>query len=305
MPRPTIRDSHVDQPLSNVSIAYMNEQYIAGEIFPVINVTKKSDLYYIFDKGAWFRNRSGTRAPGTRAPQSDYAISTGSYNCINDSLAKLVPDEVVAVADEPLRPLVEATQFVTDGLLLGMEIRVANLVTTAANWTTSNSPATQWTSDTSDPWGDIDTAINGVVNNTGRMPNVAAMSWDVWRNLRQHPDFLDRVKYTRPSGRVEPEDLRSWFGFDKVLIGTAIQDSAQEGATASLTYVWGDDFWCGFVPNNAALMTPAAGYTLMWGPRTVRTYRLDPEHSDLIEAENFTDELITASDAGAITFDAI
>lgn len=305
MPRPTLRDVHVNRPLSQVSIAYANADYIAEQVFPMLSVDKKSDLYFVYEKSAWFRSRSGIRSPGTRAPRADYSITTASYLCINDSLAKEIPDEVRENADVPLRVDVDATNFVTDGLMLGLEIRVANIVTASGGWSYSSSPATQWSSDTSDPWGDIDNAVNGVVSTIGRQPNVAVMSWDVWRHLRQHPDFLDRIKYVRPGGRIEPIDLQSWFGFAKVLVGTALKDTSQEGASASISYIWDDDFWCGYVPPNPSLMTPATGYVFTWGNREIRRYRQEQEHVDVLEGQWYTAEVVTASDAAGIVYNAV
>lgn len=305
MPSPTLRDVHLDTALSNISIAYRNELYIAEQVFPVVQVQKKSDYYFIFDKGAWFRDEVAVRAPGTRAKRADYSITTGSYVCINYALAKAIPDEVRRNADAPLRPDVEATEFVTDALLRAQERRVAALVAGSTNWAYSSSPTTQWSSDTSDPLGDLDDAINAVVKAIGRMPNTLVMSWDVWRQLRLHPDLLDRVKYTRPSGRVEPNDLSGWLGINKVLIGTAIYDASQEGQTSSISYIWGDDVWIGYVPPAANLMTPAAGYVLQWGDREVRRFREDQERQDVVEACHYTDEVITASDAGALIYNAV
>jgi hypothetical protein len=305
MARPTVSDVHIEGPPSNISIAYRNETYIADQVFPVVTVENKTDHYFIFTKGAWFRDDVGVRAPGTRAKRVDYAIETASYLAINYAIAKAVPDEVRNNADVPLRPDVEATEFVTDALLRAMEIRVAALTTSTTGWTQAASPTTQWDSDTSDPWGDIDTCISGIVKNCGRLPNVAVMSWGVWRHLRQHPDFLDRVKHTRPSGRIEPGDLRSWFGFDKVLISPVLYDTALEGQTASMTYIWGDDFWCGHVPANATLMTPAAGYCLEWGAREVRRFREEQERQDILEAAHHMDEVVTASDAGGIVYSSV
>lgn len=306
MARPTLRDVHVNAPLSNISIAYGNELYIAGQVFPVVPVDKKSDVYFVYDRAAFFRNKTGQRAPGTRAPRGDYGISTASYVCINDSIAFAIPDEVRKNADAPLQPDIDATRYVTDQLLLGQEIRVAALTTASSGtWGYAASPATQWSGDTSDPWGDIMGGINGVVSTIGRMPNVAVMSWDVWRYLANHPDFLDRVKHTRPSGRIEPGDLRSWFGFDKVLVGTTLKDISAEGQTASPQYVWDDDFWCGYVAPTPSLRTPSAGYCLVWGNRTISTFREEQEHQDVIEGEWFTDEVVSASDAGAIIYNAV
>lgn len=308
MARPTLHDVHpANAALQSISIAYRNQNYIYREVLPVVPVTKKSDFYFVFSQSDWFRNRSGQRSPGTRAPRAGYGLTTASYLCINDSLATPIPDEVRANADSPLRPEITAVQFISDGLELGAEIRVADLITGSANWAYSASPSVQWTGDTSDPWGDIDTAINGVVSTIGRMPNVAVLSWDVWRNLRQHPDFLDRVKYTRPSGRVEIADLQGWFGLEKVLVGMAIKDSSLEGQSASMTYVWGDDFWVGYVPAAPALEEPAAGYTLVWREdnRTINRFREDQEHQDIVESGWSTDEVISSSVAGAIVFNCV
>lgn len=305
MARPTVSDVHVNRPLSNISVAYSNAEFIADQVFPLVSVEKKSDSYFTFGKSAWFRDEAAQRAPGTRAARGEYDISTASYVCVPYALATPLPDEVRANADDPLRPGVTAVEYVTNSLLLAREIRVANIVTGSANWAYSSSPSTQWSSDTSEPETDIDNAINGVVSEVGRFPNVAAMSWDVWRRLKNHPNMLERLKYTRPGGVLTTADLREWFGFDKVLIGMGLRDTSKDGQSASMGFIWGDDFWCGYVPGNAALMTPAAGYILEWGSRTVSEYREDQEHQDVYEVQEFTDEVITASDAGAIVYSAV
>ncbi len=305
MPSPTVYDVHVDTPLANVSIAYRNASYIADQVFPVVPVQKKSDLFWKFTKADWFRDEIAIRAPGVEASEADYGISTGSYNCTTYALAKVVPDEVRLNADSPLRPDLEATEFVTDKLLLGLERRVAAIVSASAGWAYSASPTVQWGTDTSDPLGDIENAINGVISVPGVYPNTMVMSWDVWRKLKNHPDLLDRVKYSRPTGRVEVADITSWFNVPKVLLGTALYDSAKDGQSASMAYIWGKTLWIGYVPPSPALMTPAAGYVLQWQSREIRRYRLDTRHADKIEAQHSTTEIVTASDSGAIVYAAV
>lgn len=302
MPRPTVSQVHRNAILDRISIAYRNDAYIAPLLFPVVSVEKQSDFYYIFDKSSWFRDRVAYRAPGTRAKRADYALTTASYFCMPYALAKGVPDEVVRNADSPLRPAVEAAEFVTDGLLLGEEIRVADLITASANWTSASikNGASAWSIDTSTPLEHIDTAVDAVISSIGRKPNVAVMSWNVWRYLKNHPDLAERVKYTRPGGTPVADDLANWFGLDKVLIGTAIKDTAQEGAAASISYVWGNGFWVGYVPGSPGLMTPSAGYIMEWGGRSVDTFREDQERQNVYEASHYSDEVITASDAGAL-----
>lgn len=307
MPSPTLHDVHAnDAAMTQISIGYSNAEYFASLVSPIVPVLKKSDFYYIFPKQTWQRKRVAERAPGAIAERSDYELTTGSYKCVTYATSKAVPDEVRANADAPLRPDVEAAEFVTDGLLLGLELRVAAITTGGSGlWAYSTTPTTAWSDATSDPFGDIDGAVNGVVGSIGRRPNTAIMSWNVWRYLRQHPDFLDRIKYTRPGGRLETTDLTSWFDIQNIYVGATLYDPAEVGQTASPSYVWGDQFWCGFVAPAPSLRTPSALYTFEWMGRSVTRYREDQRHQDVFEATHSTDEVISASDAGAVLYNCV
>ena len=305
MPRPTVRDVHLNAALTQIAIAYRNPEYIFSQVFPIVRVQKQSDYYYVFDAGAWFRDEVKVRAPGTRAARADYAISSASYVCKTYAIAKGVPDEVRENADAPLKPDVEATQFVTDQLLRAQERRVAALVTGSANWAYAATPSTKWSASDSDPIGDVEAAKDAVVQAIGRVPNTMVISYQVWRYVRNHPDLLDRLKYTNPTGVITPEQARTLFGVDRLLIGTALYDSAKEGESSSRSFIWGDTAWVGWVPRNAALMEPAAGYVLEWMTRQVRTYREEQEHQDVVEAQHSVAEVITASDAGGVVYDVL
>jgi hypothetical protein len=303
MPRPTRRDVHVNRPLSNISVAYSNKFYIADQVFPVVPVNNQSDSYFVWDKNAWFRLRAGTRAPGEAAPEVDYGISTASYICLNYSLAKGVADETRNNADAPLRPDVNATNFVTDGLMLGMEDRVATIIGASGSWASASNPGTKWDAVTSDAWGDISNLIYAVEGQIGRPANVMVVGRNAWKSLRNHPDLVDRVKYQREGGKLIAADLQGWFDVDKVLIGRARKDTSEEGATAAMTDIWGDFLWVGYVTPAPAIDEPTAGYCFRWGARSVSRYREDVRHRDLIEAEEWMDECITASDAGGGFYD--
>lgn len=299
MPTPTARDVHVDRAMTQISIGYSNAEYIGGMVFPIVSVEKQSDVYFLFDKGAWLRRRAEPRAVGTRANRGGYKLSTASYLALPYAFATPVPDEVRDNADEPLRPDIEATEFATDALLLDLEIRVADLVSTCGNWLNASNPSASWTNfANSDPFNDIDTIRDAISKQIGRMPNTAVMSWDVWKALRNHPDFLDRVKYTRAGGRVEVSDIAAWFEVDKVLVGAGIKENSLEGATSNITRIWGNCFWMGYVAPNPSLRTPSAGYVFEWKTRMVERFREDQEHQDVFAVEHHTVEKVTASDAG-------
>lgn len=298
MPTPTRRDVHVDRPLSNVAIAYRNLEYIAGEIFPSVPVEKETDKYFIFDRASWFRvAQKAQRAPGTRAQRIDYTVSTGSYVAKQYALAKGVPDEDRDNADDPLRPEVTATEFVTDQLYLLREDRVATLVTGSANWASAGSPATQWDNDSSNVLGDVDTMRDTVIPLIGRAPNTMAMGWEVWSAIKKHPDLLDRIKFTQ-RGVLTMDLVASIFEVERLFVGRAIKDSATlEGQSASMGFVWGKTVWFGYVAPNPSIDVPSAGYVFDWIPFETSRFREDQERQDVFEVRHATTEHVTGSDA--------
>lgn len=299
---PTMHEVHVDAPMTNLSIAYRNEAYIADRVFPYVKVNKQSDKFFKFDKESWFRDEAGVRAPGTRAPRVEYAITVGGpYACVEYAAAKGIPDEIVANADNPLAPDREGTEFVTDKLLLKLERDVADLLFTAANWTNSGAPSNgQWDLDSSDPIADI-TGSSGVREtmrqSIGCYPNTMVMGATVWAALQRHPDILDRVKYTQ-LGIVTEALVAQLFQVQRLLVGTAIYNSAPEGSSSSLGDIWGKFVWLGWVPPAAGLMIPAAGYTFVWKDRQVERFREDQEKQDVVTASMNWDVKVTSADSG-------
>ena len=92
MAKPTVSDVHINSAMGNISIAYRNETYIADQVFPVVNVQKKSDFYFIFDAADWFKDDVAVRAPGTRARRVDFNLTSASYVAVGYALSKVVAD---------------------------------------------------------------------------------------------------------------------------------------------------------------------------------------------------------------------
>ena len=84
---PDISMVHVDQALTEVSVAYRNSQYVADSIFPVVPVTKQSNKYFIYSKDN-FRTLDDARRPGARANEIEWALSTDTYYCEGARLSR-------------------------------------------------------------------------------------------------------------------------------------------------------------------------------------------------------------------------
>jgi len=307
-------DVHVDQALSNVSIAYAQEQnrFIASQVFPSVNVSHLSNKYHIFSKDAYLRSEAGLRAPGSRSRTANFQLSTGTYSCEEYGVAMNVDDLVAANADAGLDILTSTTKYVTEQLLLKRDQVFAAAAFTTGVWTGSTSgsditPSTLWSASGATPIKDIQTQQDAVESKTGRKPNVLVLGSDVYTTLRDSDDILDRVKYSE-RGILTTDLMASIFGVDKVIVAAPIVNSGPESGTASYGRVFdADDALLCYVPDAPGLMTPSAGYMFSFtgvsgayqfeGLRT-RRYREEAMHSERIEALSAFDFKVTGADLG-------
>ena len=101
MPNPTQSDLHVNVPLTNVSVAYMQDKatFIADKVFPRVPVQKQSDLYWKYSKSDWRRTDAQKRAPGTETAGVGWKVDTGQYFAEVWAVHKDIDDQVRANAD--------------------------------------------------------------------------------------------------------------------------------------------------------------------------------------------------------------
>lgn len=268
--QPTPNQVHVNRILTNASVAYIQDHshFIASQVFPVVPVDKQSDLYFVYTKNDWFRDEAQIRAPGTESAGSGYNLSTDNYNCDPFAFHKDVDNQTLNNADAPLNMERDATEFVTQRLLLRQEAQWASDYFKTGVWGTSATPANLWSDYTnSDPIADIETGKRTILANTGFMPNTLTMAYDVWIKLKNHPDLMQRIQYGGTPGNpaiVNQQTLAAVFGLERILVAMAVNATNKEGETAAMAFVQGKHALLTFSPPNPSLLMPSAGYTFMW-----------------------------------------
>jgi hypothetical protein len=300
MSKPTYQQVHIDVALTNISIAYRPGGFIAEQVFPTVPVKNITGKYFIYTKADWLRREADVRAPGARAARGDFGLSTGNYTCVERAMAKGVPDEIVDNADSPLAPDRDAAQWVTNQLMLEQEYDVAALAFGNSVWSASATPGTLWSNDTSDPIGDVATATNAVVSTIGLEANTGVMGRGLWRYTAQHPDIVDRIKGAAGPNSpavVTLNAVSALFGLDRLVVGSAIADSANEGASSSLAYIWGNHLLVAYVTRAPSLLNPSAGYTFTYNQRRVEMFREEQEHQNVVTAYQSWDAVATAADS--------
>lgn len=309
MPNPTYTDVHVNRPLTIASVAYMQaaSNFVADRLAPIVPVSKRSDSYFKYDRGDWNRNQAAERAPGAESEGGGWRLTTDTYTAKRYAFHQDVDDPTRANTDDPLSPDQDATDFVSHQLMLKRESVVISTLFAASTWTGSTTggditPTTLWDDPASTPVEDIRAQITSVAKKTGFKPNILVMGPEAWDGLADHPDLLDRIKYTQ-RGVVTTELLASLLGLDDILVPMGIQNTAAELATESSAFLWGKNALLAYRAPSPGIKVPSAAYMFAWtgllgsgafGNR-IKKFRLERNESDRVEGEmSFAVKLVAA-----------
>jgi hypothetical protein len=314
---PTASDVHVDQLLTNISTAYINDSYIADQIFPIVGVQKQSNKLVAYNQSAWFRNEAAIRTPGTEPKVGEYDVDTSAtYFCDQYAIGRDIPDEVRENADMPFNLDREATMYVTDKLQMLREVKFATDFFAASVWGTDKTGGadfTVWSNyGGSSPLTDVESFKDTVNGKIAKDPNTFVIGKQVELQLKWHPDIMDVFKYTQ-TPLIGNDKLKAVFGFDRVLVGRALYTTDKEGtAEGSVTYtrVWGKHGLMLYVPSGPSLMEPAAGYTFVWrsipgADQAIYRFRDEKRRKDTIYGYANFDQKATATAAGLFVSGAV
>lgn len=311
MPQPTSSEVHVNKPLTNISVAYIQDtkDFIANQVFPIVPVEKKSDIFFKFTKDHWFRSDMQKRADGTESAGSGYAIEEDTYSCDVWALHHNIGDQRRANEDSPLNSDRNTTQYLTQQYLLKLDQLFGTNYFVTSTWTGGTSgdftPSTLWSAASSTPLEDVEGEGLAMKKKTGRKPNIMIVGTDVHKALKANAQIRDLYKYTRP-GVMTSELMAQVFEMDKYIVAESVQNTAVEGAAFSGGFVFNPkDCLLLHAPANPGLEIPSAGYIFAWkgllgsadGVR-VSKFRMDHLKADRVEVETAFDMKRVATDLG-------
>ena len=317
---------HIDKALTNISVKYMQDtaNFVADKVFPSVPVQKQSDRYFVYKKEDWFRDDAKERALGTESAGGDYDIdNTPTYFCHKYAFHKDVFEEDRVNADNPLTPDQDATEFVVDKILLNKENNWARKYFAAGIWeqdleggaSGAGKDIIQWDDySNSDPIKNISDMATNMAEITGKRPNTLTIGRKVFDALRQHPDILDRIKFTQ-KGVVTLDLLATLFDVERILVANAIQNTAKKGKEADMSFILGNHALLTYSERSAGLKKATAGYTFVWtglmGANALggRINRFAMPQlgigTERIECELAYDMKVVAADMGAFVLNAV
>ena len=279
MPLLTPSSVHIDQPLSNLTLAYVQEQstFIADKVFPTVGVQRQSDKYYIYDRANM--NRSGDvkkLAPRTEVNRIGMALSNSSYFADVYGLGMDFDEQTLANEDAMLEIRSSGAQTLTNRLLIHREKAFADTFFKTGVWTTEVSGAASgagtpvyWNDYTnSTPISDVTAGARGMqLVSGGFKPNTMVVGKEVRDILVNHPDILARLNggstINNPA-LITDGKLAEIFGMENFLVMEAVENTAAEGLAESSAFIGGKNALLVHTPRSSGLMTPAAGLTFAW-----------------------------------------
>lgn len=300
---PFVNQIHVDKALSQISIKYKNDNFIAREVFPELMVKNESDKYFIYDRD--FRLPETARANKAEAREHSFQLSTASYLLEEHALKDYVSDRDANNYDlATLRA--DTVEELTNKILLRLEKSVADLFT-STSWSqnVSLTAAQQWSLDTitSNPIPLMDTAATTVIDNSGYAPNIGIIPHKAMVAAKNHTSVIDRIKYTNVN--ITSSMLAGLFDIEKLVVPKAVIDSSAEGVAASIGDVWGDNVFLGYRALSASPLKPSAGYVFRSSKPLVKRWREESRSSEAIEVGMLYQPKVVASLAGYLIKDVL
>lgn len=321
---PELSAVHVNRPLTSISIAYIMNQglYGADRVFPRVPVQKQSDSYWTFDKDDFLRGDFGVKAPGAAPEEGGYDVDPDNlYFTPVYAYGHRIPDQLRANADSELSLDRAATLLVTQKGMIFREKNFVDKFMKTGVWGTDVTGVDagpgagqflQWDDPLSTPIEDIRAGMTAVHSATGFRPNKLTLSQSVWDKLVDHPDLVDRVKYSGGVGNSTPakvtkEALAQLLELEEVIVLGGVMNSAKKGAASDVGFIAGKGALLTYTPDEPSLMMPSAGYTFSWaafagsegeGVR-IKKYRLEERfESDMIEGQMAYAQKQIAADLG-------
>lgn len=314
--QPTPGDVHIDRALTDLSLRYSQgaDVFTARKVFKPLPVQHRSDKYFVYQREQFFRTDVALRAPGSPTVGTGFGLTSADYSINVYGVHKDVDDQTRSNAESPINVDQDAVDLVTNQLLQYQENDFVSSFFTTGIWGTDSVGGTNftvWSDATSTPVEDLRDAMVDMTRVTAKKPNTLLMGPEVWQQIVDHPDLLDRVKYTQGPAMASESLLAQILGIDSVHVAWAVKNTTAEGeaftAATSMGFHFGKHAWLGYVdPSASGLNKVTAGITFTWsglfgsnadGVR-IKRFRMEELASDRIEGEYAYDMKVVASDLG-------
>lgn len=276
---------HVDKFLTQLSIGYVNDEFIGEKILPVVPVQSRSDKFFKRNKRDLLNAPDDLSASRARANEVEITWAEDNYSVKDYHLQSFVDKMTEANADEAYMEIVDMTEALTEQLALKREIRYAALLGTAANYGTNTGALTgaEWdevVTPNNDPLPTIQTILANRWTGGGRTKLIGATTIEVLNALINNTAIRGLFQYTT-GGLATRQQIAAFMGLDELVVTSARYDTANIGQTESYSRIWPKVFLVARVMVAPSKRTTGLGATFRFTPGSATTQWFDPEPGNI------------------------
>lgn len=292
----------VDTVLTNIARAYKPSGFIYNDVCARQSVTEDSGKYPVFD-GFFDDDTDPKVADRASTPEVDTSYSTDTYYCEDFRLKASITAKERRQAHSALR----LEQAKLDTVLLRMAIRrerrLATLLRKTSNGGGLNLGAaagTKWDQDTATIESDVKTAKLAVYDATGMVPDTIILPYKVAATVAIQQDIREILKYTVNGQQILDQGEfilpRNLWGMQVLIPQGAMRNTANEGATKSLSDIWSDNVILLKRGQDEAWGNPATVYSFQAAPQVVDRWKENDPPVEFVRAWECVDEKVTGPD---------
>lgn len=231
---------HYDQYLTSFATNYYVEQnYLAGRLFPVIEVDKQSDKYYVFDAAEENREMDNLVTkwePLSEPNMFELTQSDDSYFSEEYHAGFYIDTKTAANEDALLRTRERKARILMDNMLKKRDRDFISTYLTTGVWGSDLSGGTdftKWSDTNSTPLDDVQKWKEDFsIRNYGLMPNKVVLSMDIKRHLLSNSQLLGRINggaTIASPAMVNDSIIASVFEVDEIIWADAVSNQAKHG----------------------------------------------------------------------------
>lgn len=308
--------------LTNLSMAHFADpgDFVATSIFPLCPVQQSSSYYYKFSKSDLARDNVRPKPAYGKVAPAVMGQTDATYKCEVDQVIVGI-DQISALDYQRSRapgvadPRRAKVRFATEQMLLHQDVLFASNYFKPGVWQNewsgvasnpSGSQFLKFTDANFDPVNFFDQRIRDIKQQGRRKPNRLALGYDAFLALKNHPDILERVKYTGTTANpanVTTAVLAQLFGIETVKVFESTYNAAGLG-DEDMEFICATDsaLLCYATPS-PAIDEPSAGYIFTWDMLGNGNYTAFDQfegekgtHSEFVEGLMATDMRKTCDD---------
>jgi hypothetical protein len=273
-------------------------QFIADAVCPIVESAVQAGNFSRITRESALASASAERAPGAGYSRIEIGAEDDSFSTKEYGLEAVVDDRQRRLYQSDFDHEAATLRQVIRRLKTQREIRVAALIQNTTTWSGSalytDNSGTPWSTVTTDVIGQILAAKEKVRAGTGMPPNSLVLSEANLQNLLKNDGIRNRF----PGAELITEAmirgaLASIFGLQKLIVGGAVKNTADEGQTASLSDIWSQTYVmvCRTAMDRDPIDEPCVARTALWVPESptdllVETYREEQVRGEVLRARH-------------------